>query len=154
MEYFVDAFSLDWRLTIVDFARVSIAFGLAIPIALERHGSDRNIGLRTYPIVAIASCGFVLIAKDLGGANAETHARLVQGIMTGIGFIGGGAILKQGATVRGLATAASIWCTGAIGTAVALEREEIAIVLSIMTFIVFRFLTPHARTKKEKAAAE
>ncbi len=84
----------------------------------------------------------MLIAKNVPGANAETQARLLQGLIGGIGFIGGGAILKEGTNVRGLATAASIWCTGAIGAAVAFEREEIAIVLSLIMFVSLRILTP------------
>jgi putative Mg2+ transporter-C (MgtC) family protein len=86
----------------------------------------------------------MLIAKNVPGANAETQARLIQGLIGGIGFIGGGAILKEGTNVRGLATAASIWATGAIGAAVAFEREEIAIVLSLIMFVSLRMLTPIA----------
>jgi putative Mg2+ transporter-C (MgtC) family protein len=63
-------------------------------------------------------------------------------LITGIGFIGGGAILKEGASVHGTATAASIWNTGAIGAAVAFGRYEIAIVLSFINFVTFRWLTP------------
>jgi putative Mg2+ transporter-C (MgtC) family protein len=102
------------------------------------------MGLRTFPIVAMAACGFMLIAKDLPGASAETQARLVQGLIGGIGFIGGGAILKEGTSVRGLATASSIWGTGAIGAAVAFGREEIAVVLSVIMFLTLRTLSPIA----------
>ena len=142
MDFLFEAFSLDLKQTLIDFLRVGLAFALAIPIGWERHKSERNLGLRTFPIVAMAACGFMLIAKNVPGANAETQARLVQGLLGGIGFIGGGAILKEGTNVRGLATAASIWCTGAIGAAVAFEREEIAIVLSLIMFIALRTLTP------------
>jgi putative Mg2+ transporter-C (MgtC) family protein len=90
----------------------------------------------------MAACGFMVIGKNMPGANAETQARLMQGLIGGIGFIGGGAILKEGTNVRGLATAASLWGTGAIGAAVAFEREEIALVLSLIMFISLRALTP------------
>ena len=142
MDSFNDLFSLDWKLVVIDFLRVAVAFALAVPIGWERHESKRNLGLRTFPIVAMAACGFMLILKAAPGASAETHARLVQGLISGIGFIGGGAILKEGANVRGLATAASIWCTGAIGAAVAFGRVEIAVVLSVITFLTLRLLTP------------
>lgn len=89
----------------------------------------------------MAACGFMLIAKNVAGANAETQARLIQGLIGGIGFIGGGATLKEGTNVRGLATAASIWATGAIGAAIAFEREEIAIVLSLIMLVSLRMLT-------------
>jgi putative Mg2+ transporter-C (MgtC) family protein len=62
--------------------------------------------------------------------------------MTGMGFIGGGAILKDGATVRGTATAASVWNTGAIGAAVGFGRYEIALLLSILNFATLRWLLP------------
>ena len=154
MDFLTDAFSFDWKQTLIDFIRVGIAFLLAVPIGWERHESRRNLGLRTFPIVAMASCGFVLIAKDLAGATAESQARLVQGVIGGIGFIGGGAILKHGTNVRGLATAASIWCTGAIGAAVAFQREEIGLVLSVITFAVLRLLTPIAATESDNTEDE
>lgn len=137
-----ESFTFDIEMAVVDLVRVLIAFLLAFPIAWERGKSARNIGLRTFPIVAIASCGFFLVAKHAPDASAETLARVIQGIMTGIGFIGGGAILKQGGNVKGLATAASIWNTGAIGLAVAYEREEIAVVLSLINFVLLRLLSP------------
>jgi putative Mg2+ transporter-C (MgtC) family protein len=142
MDFLFEAFTFDWQQTVVDFLRVALAFTLAIPIGWERHDSERNLGLRTFPIVAMAACGFMLIGKNMPGANAETQARLMQGLIGGIGFIGGGAILKEGTNVRGLATAASLWGTGAIGAAVAFEREEIALVLSLIMFISLRALTP------------
>lgn len=146
MEFLFEAFSFDWKLALVDFLRVALAFGLAVPIGWERHKSERNLGLRTFPIVAMAACGFMLIIKNMDGVNAETNSRLIQGLISGIGFIGGGAILKEGANVRGLATASSIWCTGAIGAAVAFGREEIGVVLSLITFITLRLLTPVVET--------
>ena len=142
MDFLYEAFSFDLRQIVVDLLRISIAFILAVPIGWERHDSKRNLGLRTFPIVAMGACGFMLIAKNLPGADAESQARLIQGLIGGIGFIGGGAILKHGTSVRGLATAASIWCTGAIGAAVAFGREEIAVVLSLVMFVTLRMLTP------------
>ena len=142
MDFLIEAFTFDWKQTVVDFLRVALAFAFAVPIGWERHKSERNLGLRTFPIVAMAACSFMLIAKNVPGANAETQARLLQGLIGGIGFIGGGAILKEGANVRGLATAASIWATGAIGAAIAFEREEIALVLSAIMFFTLRTLTP------------
>ena len=146
MDFLFDEFSFDWKLALIDFLRVALAFALAVPIGWERHKSERNLGLRTFPIVAMAACGFMLILKNAPDASAETHARLVAGLMGGIGFIGGGAILKTGANVRGLATASSIWATGAIGAAVAFRRVEIAAVLSVITFLALRLLTPIVET--------
>jgi putative Mg2+ transporter-C (MgtC) family protein len=142
MEFLISAFSFDLRQTVIDFLRIGIAFLLAMPIGWERLKSERNLGLRTFPIVAIGACGFVLITKQISGATPESEARIIAGLLSGIGFIGGGAILKEGGNVKGLATAASIWVTGAIGAAVALGREEIAIVMSLITFCTLRLLSP------------
>jgi uncharacterized membrane protein YhiD involved in acid resistance len=87
---------------------LAIAYVLAIPIGWDRERSDRSAGLRTFPLVAIAACGFVQATERLIAGNPEALARVVEGIIGGIGFIGGGAILKDQASVRGTATAASL----------------------------------------------
>ena len=144
----METFAFNWEQIVVDFIRVALSFILAAPLAWERIHGSRSLGLRTFPIVAIASCGYMLVAKSLAGGDTEAQGRVLQGLLTGIGFIGGGAILKQGIDVRGLATAASIWNTGAIGAAVALEREEIGLVLSLINFLALYFLTPLANQIK------
>ena len=139
-----DSFTFDWSVVLGSLVRIGIAFVLAFPIAWERSQRERNLGLRTFPIVAIASCGYMLVVESIVEAGADTEARVLQGLLSGIGFIGGGAIVKQGANVRGVATAASIWNTGAVGAAVALNRLEISITLSLINFLILRFLTPLA----------
>lgn len=119
------------------------AYLLAIPIGWEREGSDRGgAGLRTFPLVAVGSCAYLLIGLDIL-EGSQSHARLLYGLMTGIGFIGGGSILKDdGQGISGTATAASIWNTGAIGAAVAWERYEIAIFLSLISLATLRLIRP------------
>lgn len=119
-----------------------LAFVLALPIAWNREQGRRRMGLRTFPLVAMASCGYVLIGLAITGENPNSLARIIQGLITGVGFIGGGAILKSTEEVRGASTAAAIWATGAIGAAVALDRHELAIAIAVMTFLVFLVLTP------------
>lgn len=138
--------SIDWLLALSNFISMSIAYVLALPVAWNREKSQLSMGLRTFPLVAVASCGYVLLSVRAFGADSDAMARIIQGLITGIGFIGGGAILKQGANVHGTATAASIWSTGAIGAAVAFGRYEIAIVLSLINFATLRFLTPLKRS--------
>lgn len=137
--------SIDWAQVTENLIRIMIAFALALPIGWERGRGKNSVGLRTFPIVAMARCGYVLISKFTPGSNAETQARLIQGLVAGIGFIGGGAIVKEGTNVSGIVTAASIWNTGAIGIAIAAEREEVAIVLSVMNFLTLLLLTPVAK---------
>ena len=119
-----------------------IAYLLALPIAWDRERNERSAGLRTFPLVAIAACGFIQAAETVTNDNPEATARIVEGLINGVGFIGGGAILVGKASIRGTATAASLWATGAIGAAVGLGAYETAIVLSLMTFFTLRFMTP------------
>jgi putative Mg2+ transporter-C (MgtC) family protein len=147
----LSAFSWDWELTIVNLLRLIIAFVITFPIAWQRlRDPGRDVGFRTFPIVAVASCGYLLLAKNAPGADAETQARALQGLLSGMGFIGGGAILKEGGNVRGLAIAASIWNVGAIGAAVAYERLEIAVALSLLNFLLLRVLTPVVMRSREE----
>ena len=117
---------------------MGVAYLLALPIGFNRETETRSAGLRTFPLVSVAACGFMLIAIYVF-TEAGAQARIAQGIITGIGFIGGGAILKSDDGVSGLATATSIWATGAIGIAVAWGRYEIAIILCVMTFVTLQF---------------
>lgn len=126
--------------------RILVAFGLALPLGWERGSGRSSVGFRTLPVVAMASCGFALLARGLPDADADSLTRLLQGLMGGVGFIGGGAILKSNGSVQGLVTAASIWNVGAIGVAVAYGRLEIAVVLSALNLAVLLLLTPLAKT--------
>ena len=131
-----DEIELD--LIIRHFTQLGVALVLALPIALNREHSARGAGLRTFPLVSITCCAFMLVGMDVyRGSDAE--ARVMYGIITGMGFIGGGAILKQNRKVAGTATAAGLWSTGAIGISVAYSRYEIAIVLSVIGFLIFQF---------------
>lgn len=144
----LESFSFDWQVAGINLLRMLIAFALAFPLAWERERTGRrNLGLRTFPIVAVASCGYMLIALQTQGATAESVTRALQGLLGGMGFIGGGAILKSNGSVHGLATAASLWSTGAIGAAVAFHRLEIAVALALANFALLRWLKP----LKEKA---
>lgn len=133
---------IDWTRIGSHFLHIGVAYVLALPVALDREKSSQSLGLRTFPLVAVASCGYVLVAARVLEGSMDSQSRILQGLITGIGFIGGGAILKDRGGVQGTATAASIWNTGAIGAAVAFSRYEIALVLSAINFVTFRWLTP------------
>jgi putative Mg2+ transporter-C (MgtC) family protein len=141
---------IDWAKILAHLASVTVAYLLALPVAWDREKEARSAGLRTFPLVAIASCGYILVAVSVLGSGAESLSRIIQGLITGIGFIGGGAILKDRGSVHGTATAASIWNTGAIGAAVAFGRYEIALVLSVINFAMLRLLTPLKSNLKEE----
>jgi putative Mg2+ transporter-C (MgtC) family protein len=118
------------------------AYALALPIGWDRERKERSAGLRTFPLVALASCGFVQATETVVASSPEAQARIVEGLITGIGFIGGGAIIKQGGAVQGTATAAGLWATGAIGAAVGLGSYDVAIVIALFTYFTFRGLSP------------
>lgn len=126
-----------------------LAFLFALPMALNRERSARSAGLRTFPLVSIASCGYMLIGISIFD-NDGSVARVTYGIITGMGFIGGGAILKSKGNIMGTATAASIWNTGAIGVSVAFRMYEIALVLSLVNFLILRFAKPIKEKKLNK----
>jgi putative Mg2+ transporter-C (MgtC) family protein len=121
---------------------LTIAYALALPIGWDREREERSAGLRTFPLVAIAACGLIQTVETIFQGSAEAMARVVEGIIAGMGFIGGGAILKVKDSVRGTATAASLWATGAVGVAVGLGVYDIALLLSVVTFITLKVLTP------------
>lgn len=133
---------------------LTVAYVLVLPIGWDREKEDRSAGLRTFPLVAIACCGFVQAAEMKYGAHPDAMGKIVEGLITGIGFIGGGAILKQGASVRGTATAASLWATGAIGTAVGLGAYGIAALVAVFTIITLKWLTPLKDEAREEGAVQ
>jgi putative Mg2+ transporter-C (MgtC) family protein len=117
------------------------AYALALPIGWNREREERSAGLRTFPLVAVASCGFVLAAETVLRGHPEGTARVIEGLITGMGFIGGGAILRMKESVRGTATAASLWITGAIGVSVGLGSYDVAILLALMTVVTLWVLS-------------
>jgi putative Mg2+ transporter-C (MgtC) family protein len=124
---------------------LAVAYALALPIGWNREREERSAGLRTFPLVAVASCGFIQAAEGVVADHPEALARVVEGLITGMGFIGGGAILKVRDSVKGTATAASLWVTGAIGVAVGLGSVDVAVMLTIATFFTLYLLAPLKR---------
>jgi putative Mg2+ transporter-C (MgtC) family protein len=131
----------DWSGIWYDVSRLLLAYLLALPIGWYREVEAHSVGVRTFPMVAVASCGFVLLGTG-PHMTPDTQSRIIQGLGAGIGFIGGGAILKSEGSVHGTAAAASIWNTGVIGAAVAQNRLMVAAVLALLNLITLRLLLP------------
>ena len=132
---------LDAPTIVQHLLKLVIAFLIVLPIGWDRErANEQRLGLRTFPLVSLASCGYVLVAQSV--VSGDALARVLQGLITGVGFLGGGAIVQQGLNVYGTATAASVWSTAAIGAAVAFSRYEIAVALSLATFFSLYGLTP------------
>jgi putative Mg2+ transporter-C (MgtC) family protein len=128
-----------------DLLRMSIAYVLAMPIGWNRERAARSAGLRTFPIVAIASCGLALLGTSFANPTADANSRILQGLVTGIGFVGGGAILRAKHSVSGTATAASVWNVGILGAAAGFGYWHIAVVLSLVNYLTLQYLTPLKR---------
>lgn len=116
------------------------AFVLALPIGWEREAKDRSLGMRTFPLISIASCAFMVIAQHAAPTSSGEWMKVLDGVATGVGFIGAGAIVKHGVAVLGTATAAGVWLTAALGAAAAFHEWAIAIALSVLGFATLTLL--------------
>src|SRR5215469_18763657 len=125
-----------------NMGKLAASFLFALPAGFIGEKETHSAGLRTFPLVAMASCGYLLLAQPAGHPSADVQSRIVQGLLAGIGFIGGGAIVKTDTHVHGVATAAGIFGTGVVGAAIALDRWVTAFVLALMTFVCLRYLMP------------
>jgi putative Mg2+ transporter-C (MgtC) family protein len=132
--------------------KISIACVLGLPTGWERYKHDRSAGLRTFPLVSLASCAYLLAASGTS-LDAASQSRILVGVMTGIGFIGGGSIVRDAASVHGTATAASLWNMGAIGACVAFGNIGLALVLCAINYLALLLLTPmEERIKRDPNA--
>lgn len=126
--------------------RLLTAFCLGAGIGFERQWRKKNAGLRTNTLVCIGSAAFVLIAIRIGG---DAAGRITSYIVSGIGFLGGGVIMKDGLTVRGLNTAATLWCSAAIGALCALGYPLEALITVLFIVSTNIFLRPTIASQKE-----
>jgi putative Mg2+ transporter-C (MgtC) family protein len=135
----------NWRAEMLDIGKLLLAYALGVPVGWYREQEAHSIGVRTFPLVAAASCGYVLVAVPLGQTDFASQSRVIQGLVAGIGFIGGGAILKAEGPkghIQGTATAASIWNFGVVGAAIAQNRPVLAILLAGLNLFALRVLLP------------
>ena len=116
---------------------VSLVLGTAV--GWERQVGRKPAGLRTHALVCVGSTLFVLLtvhaATDYGGGSVDP-TRIIHGVVTGVGFLGAGSIMRQEGFVHGLTTAASIWMVAAIGVAVGVHAWTLAITGTVLALIV------------------
>ena len=131
--------------------RLVLAAILGGTIGFERKHAGKHAGPRTHMLVAVGSAVFVLIPQQ-AGMDLDGLSRVMQGLIAGIGFIGGGAILKapEQGRIEGLTSAAAIWLVAAIGVAIGMGRVGSAVVVSIFAFVILSLLH---RIEKRIAAA-
>ena len=129
----------------IDFIlRLALAAGLGAALGLEREMRQKPAGLRTNMLIAVGSALFSLISVQLAGQGG-TADRIAANIVTGVGFLGGGAILRSGREVLGMTTAATIWVNAAIGMAAGFGESTLAISATGITLMVLGVLPPIER---------
>lgn len=147
------AIAINWPGDLYDIGKLALAYLLALPVGWYREKEAHSVGVRTFPLVAMASCGYLLLAVPEYHNSIDAQSRVIQGMVAGIGFIGGGAILKAEGNVHGTATAASIWNTGVVGAAVAEDRFLMAALLAAMNLFALRVLLPWKLKLDERSRA-
>ena len=121
--------------------RLLLAAGLGAALGLEREYHRKPAGLRTNMLIAIGSAMFTIVSIQLGGPGM-TPDRVASQIVTGIGFLGAGAILRGNRGVHGLTTAATIWVNASIGMAVGAGLHAIAAVTTAVTLVILGAIRP------------
>jgi putative Mg2+ transporter-C (MgtC) family protein len=114
-------------------AQIVVAAALGAAVGAEREINSRPAGLRTHMLVCVGAAIFTLVGAQIGGTDPT---RIAAGVVTGIGFIGGGAIVREGITARGLTTAASLWVTAAIGVAIGLRAWSAGVIGTVTALVV------------------
>lgn len=121
-----------------------IAMLLGAIVGSERSRAGKTAGLRTYGLVSLGACLFVLVSvavvPSTVGVTGADVMRVVAGVVTGIGFLGAGAIIMRNQTLTGLTTAAGLWVSAGIGVAVALELYALAVATTVLTLLAFTLL--------------
>ena len=135
--------------------RLIAATLLGAVVGLQRERAGKPAGLRTHMLVTLGTAVFVLSCAGVG-MSMEGLSRVIQGIVTGIGFIGAGSILKlsEERDIRGLTTAAGVWMTAAIGVAVGLGSVGVALLSTLFTLIILSLATRLERRVDERRASE
>ena len=158
--------SLTWSEELV---RVAVAAGLGGAVGLERELREREAGFRTHLLVSVGSCLFTIVSAYgfheflVGGGNVvrADPTRIAAQVVTGIGFLGAGAIIRQGFSVRGLTTAATLWVVAAIGMASGAGYWSAAVITAALVLfwlcplrlLAFR-VTTHFRPQTDRLLAQ
>jgi putative Mg2+ transporter-C (MgtC) family protein len=115
--------------------RLVLAATLGAMIGLEREIHDHPAGMRTHLLVAMGSAAFTVLSISAFPAPGADPARVAAQIVTGIGFLGAGAILKEGLSIHGLTTAASLWVAAALGMAAGAGAWVMALAITVITLV-------------------
>lgn len=126
-------------------------------IGYERRMHHKAIGIAGMMMIAIGSAAYMLVAKHLAQIDPSSISRTLQGLLSGIGFLGGAVIFKSGSDVKGIKAAAAVWITGAIGLAIATSYWwlgiTVGLVIVLIMFISDRIPDPVREMKQEDGAS-
>ncbi len=126
------------------FLRLIIAFVLGSVIGFERERKGGSAGLRTHILVCTGSALIMLVSLYIfelhGGSDSVDPGRIAAGVVTGIGFLGAGTIIRSREGIKGLTTAASIWISSAIGLAVGCGYISAALIVTLIAYLSLSFL--------------
>jgi len=147
-------FSIDWLQALSMLGRVSLAAVLAGVIGYEREHVQRNAGMRTHILVAIGAalvmCSGEFLMSQFPNSDIDP-ARIGAQVVSGIGFLCAGTIIKEGISVRGLTTASSLWCVSCVGLAAGTGNYVVAIATTGLILLVLRVLRTMAHSRRKKA---
>ena len=126
------------------FLQLILAMVLGMLLGTERAIAGKTVGMRTYALVSLGACLFIVISTAVNSAYIEITGfdpmRVAAGIVTGVGFLGAGIIIYRGSKLRGLTTATSLWVAAGIGVATGYQLYAVAIFTTFLTLLVFTIL--------------
>ena len=123
---------MDWT----DLIHVALAVVLGAAVGMEREISGKAAGLRTNVLICLGAAVFTIISKQMAGPQQDSVTRIAAGIVTGVGFLGAGAIIREKTGVLGLTTAATIWLVASIGMACGVGACFLAVTTTLIAIIV------------------
>lgn len=126
----------DFHGDLIFIARAALAAGLAFLVGWEREYRGSPAGDRTHALVALGAAAFTAIGVESFPATAE---KLIAGVVTGVGFLGAGMILREGGNVRGLTTAAGIWAVASIGVVAGAGEYVMSVMLTALMLLLLEW---------------
>jgi putative Mg2+ transporter-C (MgtC) family protein len=152
LDWIVHLQSLGWDAAL----KIAVAAVLGVLVGMEREWGGHPAGLRTNMVIAISSCLFTILSIEgfpLRGSAQDT-ARVAAQIVTGVGFLGAGVVLRSKKHVRGLTTAATIWLVAAIGMAVGVGAYFLAVFTTVISTILVILLAPVSHRLEQRVWAQ
>ena len=145
------------KIDLSSFLPIIVAVALGGLVGVERELHRKPAGLRTNILICMGAAAFILIARRIG-LSQDAISRMTAGIITGVGFIGGGAVLRDRENISGVTTAATIWVVTSVGIACGMQLYDIAIAITLLSLLVLSGMGPldrrlHGPRRKSDAKA-